>query len=231
MKTKKFKSAFAKSVLSIEPLKEFWSMFSDVYKYDDPKKALLFANSGSFKNNIFEFAPQLTPLSDYDVELKDYSITEKYFKVSVAKIIDDDYKISMTDKSNIHIINGVKQKIKNQKEYCRLVIIHIMCNPVVNGKPPFMIFNLISEPKVFRIKGNSNYRIPSAKKIEADFNSYKYHRTFAFFINFFTETSENEKGELESFDNIFSCSEVYFLNTMMLEDSDIHIIYPPHFSE
>jgi hypothetical protein len=230
MKTKKFKSAFAESVLSIEPLKEFWTMFSDVYKYKDPKKAFLFANSGSFKNNIFEFSPQLAPFSDYDVELKDFSITKKYFKVSVAEISDAENKLSMNENSSIHIINGVKQKPKNPKEYCRLVIVHIMCKPVVDGKPPFMIFTLTSEPKVFRINRCSNFRIPSAKEIDADFNSYKYHRTFAFFINYLTETSENYKGESESFDNIFSCSDVYFLNTMLLEDSDIKINFPPHFN-
>ena len=231
MKTKQFKSAFKNTVLSVEPLKEFWSMFSDVYKYEDPGKAFLFANSENFKDNIFEFEPQLAPIIDYDVEIGKFDITEKYFNVSVEKTIDDDYKISMNYDDCIYYSNGVKQKIKNPKEYCRLVIVHVMTRPVEKEKHPFMIFKLESKPKPFSNDKRLGFRVPVTDEIDKEFGSYKYHRTFAFLINFFTEKEENEKGETEIFENIISCSGVHYLNTMLIEDSDIQIIYPPHFGD
>jgi hypothetical protein len=229
MKTKLFKSAFANTVLSIESLNYFWSLFSDLYKYDDPKKAIMFANCNTFKNNIFEFEPLLTPYSDYDVEVREFKITEKYFTVSIDNIIDDVCKNSVNYDNCTSFVNGVKQKLVNPKEYFRLVIVHIMTNPVVDDKQPFMIFKLISAPKLFTKPKKCNFRIPVSNEIDNEFPSYKYHRSFAFFINFFTENEENEKGESIIFENIISCSEVHTLNTMLIDDSGIN--YPPHFSD
>ena len=82
MKTKHFKSALTNSVLSIEILKDFWSMFPDLYKYDDPKKAFNYANSENFKDNIFEFNPQLVPYHDYDADISKFEMTENAGKDS-----------------------------------------------------------------------------------------------------------------------------------------------------
>jgi hypothetical protein len=231
MKTKHFKSALTNSVLSIEILKDFWSMFPDLYKYDDPKKAFNYANSENFKDNIFEFEPQLVPYSDYDVQISKYEITEKYFRVTVDKIIDDENKNSINFDGCLSFVNGVKKKLVNPKEYSRLVIIHVMTNPVVQGKPKFVISNALSEPKLYAKNKKRTFSIPVSEELNKEFNSYKYHRTYAFFVNFFTEIEENDNGESITIENVISCSDVYPMNSMLLEDSDIEIKFPPHFED
>jgi len=231
MKTKHFKSALTNSVLSIEILKDFWSMFPDLYKYDDPKKAFNYANSENFKDNIFEFNPQLVPYHDYDADISKFEMTEKYFWVSVDKIINDKHKFSMNYDGCLSFVNGVKKKLVNPKEYCRLVIIHVMTNPVVTGKPKFVISKAVSSPMLYRKNKKFTIHIPVPDDIKNDFSSYKYHRSFAFFVNFFTETEEMENGETVIIEIVISCSGIYSLNTMLLEDSDVEINFPPHFED
>lgn len=231
MKTKQFKSALTNSVLSIELLKDFWSLFPDLYKYDNPVKAFNFANAESFKDNIFAFKPQLVPYSDYDVEISKYEITEKYFRVKVDKSINDECKFSFNNDDCVSYVNGVKQKNVKHKEYSRLVIIHIMTNPVVSGKPEFFIGNALSEPKLYKGNKKRTFSIPVSDEINKEFDSYKYHRTFAFFINFFTEIEENLKGEPITVENVISCSDVCPLSSMLLEESDVDINFPPFFLE
>jgi hypothetical protein len=231
MKTKQFKSALTNSVLSIEILKDFWSMFSDLYKFDDPKKAFNYANSENFKDNIFEFKPQLVPYSDYDVEISKYEITEKYFRITVDKVIDDENKYSVNFDGCESFVNGVKKKLVNPKEYCRLVIIHVMTNPVVQGKPKFVVSKELSEPKLYAKNKKRTFSIPISSELNKEFDSYKYHRTFAFFINFFTEIEENDNGESTIIENVISSSCTFPLSSMLLEDSDIEIKFPPHFED
>jgi len=231
MKTKHFKSALTNAILSIEILKDFWSMFPDLYKYDDPKKAFNYANTENFKDNIFEFKPQLVPYSDYDVEISKYEITEKYFRITVDKIINDKHKFSMNYDGCLSFVNGVKKKLVNPKEYCRLVIIHVMTNPVVLGKPKFVVSKELSEPKLYAKNKKRTFSIPISSELNKEFDSYKYHRTFAFFINFFTEIEENDNGESTIIENVISSSCTFPLSTMLLEDSDIEIKFPPHFED
>lgn len=231
MKAKRFKSALTNTVLSIEILNDFWSMFPGLHKYDDPKKAFNYANSEKFKDNIFEFEPQLVPYSDYDVEISKYEISEKYFRVSVDKIIDDENKYSVNFDGCVSFVNGVKKKLVNPKEYCRLVIIHVMTNPLVKGKPKFVVSKEISEPKLYSKNKKRTFSIPITEALNKEFDSYKYHRTFAFFINFFTEKERSEKGETTTFENVISSSDVHPLNSMLLENSDVEIKFPPHFND
>jgi len=231
MKTRNFKQAFAKTVLSLESLKWFWSYFPELYKSEDAEKALLNANARKFTDNIFDFYPVLTPFTDYDIEIGKFKVTEKNFKVDINDIIPDEQKDTSNSTGFIHYSNGVKQKTKPDIEYFRLFIIHIMTKPVVKDKPPFMISKVISDPKRFDLNKQYRFILPIPNELNREYDSYKYHRTLAFCVNFHSENDVNENGVTETFEHIFSASEVHLLNAMLIEDSDIDVKLPKHFDK
>lgn len=212
MKSQEFKKTFANSVLNIDPIRDIWELLGDNYKSANPYKAFLCANKDRFTDDIFSFKPVFMPIHGYDIEVSNFKITENYIKLRLECIISSHHDSDMYD-----------------SDYFKLVLVHVLTNPLDKSDPPFKIITLTSGPKRFDINKSYKFRLPVPAELNDVYDLYKYHRTFAFFINYNIEKDLDESGNEFLFDAVNSCSVPVILNAMLLEENDIS--FPSGFSD
>lgn len=212
MNNQEFKKAFTNSIMNIDPIRDTWELLGDNLSSANPYKAFLSANKDKFTGNIFTFEPVFMPINGYDIEVSNFKITENYIKLRLDCIL------SAHDDSEMY-----------DSDYFKLVLVHVLTNPLDKSDPPFKIITLTSGPKRFDISKSYKFRLPVPPELNNVYDLYKYHRTFAFFINYNIEKDLDESGNEFFFDAVCSCSIPVILNAMLLEEIDIS--FPSGFSD
>lgn len=201
---KNFTKNFTNTIMSLSEIKFLWELFENSYMSSDPGKAFICANHAEFGKDIQNFSPALTPFADYTCWIDKITVSEKSVIAHIGKMLVGSDKISFGP--FISYING-KKKIIREKEYFRLVLIHVLADPFSKNRSPYKIIKHVSEPRPFNPRKSYRFTFPLNDKNRYDFISYRTIRSFALCYNFSYEKETDKNGNPVLVECLFSCSE------------------------
>ncbi len=216
MKTKHFKQLLAEKVICDDEMNMLWECYDKLRNEPDAKQVFLDVNKDEFKNELPLFYPQITPFSDYILDIDGMCVKKDklIFKTGKPKALK--YK---SDPGVYKVYIDGKCIKYTEREYFRLEFITIIEDALKKGKDKFSVFKFASSEKRFYKNRKYKFTVDLSEKACNAMLSSKFIAIYAYFRNSRIDVN-TENGEAEtqcgitcSFSDtnyIFSCEPAVF---------------------